>query len=76
MSNTEMESCVYCKTTGPNKQIMIKFFGCGGIRDYLCPDCVKAGWISQAHIGGPIHYIMNTITDERFYKKQEIDEPF
>ena len=46
------------------------FMNCGGVKDYLCEKCTKDGWISQAHIGGPVHYIMNTITDERYYKKQ------
>lgn len=48
-----------------------KKIGCGFHDQYVCDKCKKEGWLPQAAIGGPIHYIENRITGERKYKKEE-----
>ena len=52
-------------------------FKCGSFNQHACQKCQEKGWLPQAAIGGPVHYIENTITGERKYNKDMIStEPF
>lgn len=49
---------------------------CGNASHYLCDPCKSEGWISQAHIGGPVHYIFNTRTGDRIYDETMLGDKF
>lgn len=69
-------SCFVCKIEGKrlmNKRTrefkcpLHKVIQCGNVNHYICEKCKIKGWISQAGIGGPVHYVSNTLTGERMY---------
>ena len=70
MSERKRKSTCPCNSKPGN-------FGCGSFNQHACQKCKEKGWLPQAAIGGPVHYIENTITGERKYKKEMIStEPF
>lgn len=65
------------KRTRELKCPLHKIIQCGSVNHYICEKCKIKGWISQALIGGPVHYISNTLTGERIYDKTMISgDPF